>query len=68
MALYVPYMATAVALIPSSVEVLSRASKLNDQISGEVFGLNLPAFLTPKANQGGFIVSHDDPGVGPADK
>ena len=51
-----------------AVELLGCDPELHDQVAGQVLRLGLPALLAPKPNQGGFIVSHDDPGIGAADE
>jgi hypothetical protein len=40
-----------VSLIPAPVEVLGCAPNLDDQISRQVLGFDLAAFLTPEAQQ-----------------
>ena len=57
-----------VALVPKPVEVLGNQPELDDQIAGEVLRLGFAAFLAPKAEEGFFIVAHDDAGVGAADE
>ena len=68
MALHVPDLPPSVALVPGPIELLGCPAKLHDEIAGEILGLGLTPFLVPEANQGGFIVAHDDSGVGAADK
>jgi hypothetical protein len=43
-------------------------AELDDEVAGEVLRLCLPPFLAPEADQGCFIVAHDDAGVGAADE
>ena len=57
-----------IALEPAPVEGLRRDPELDDEIAGEVLRLSLAAFLAPQAEQGGFIVAHNDPGIGAADE
>ena len=57
-----------VALKPEPVEVLSRKAKLHDEIGGQVLRLSFTALFSPKADEGGFVVAHDDPSVGAADE
>ena len=59
---------TGVALVPAPIEFFGHRAELNDQIFGEVFGLDLASFFPPKANEQAFVVTHDDPGVRTADK
>ena len=54
-------LAQQVSTIPSKVAETS-------QVGGQVLGLGLAALLPPEADQGGFVVAHDDPGVRAADK
>ena len=42
--------------------------ELDDEVAGQVLRLGLAPFLAPQAHQGGFIVAHDDAGVGAADE
>ena len=57
-----------VALVPMPVEGFSHEPELDDEVAGQVLRLGLAPFLAPQADQGGFIVAHDDPGVGAADE
>ena len=50
------------------IEGFGHEPELDDEVAGEVLRLGLAPFLVPEADQGGFIVAHDDPGVGAADK
>jgi hypothetical protein len=52
-----------VALIPMSVEGFSHEPELDNKVAGQVLRLGLAPFLVLQADQGGFIVAHDDPGV-----
>jgi len=51
---------------PVPVQVLGRQAELNDEIAGEILGLDLAALFPPKPEEGGFVVAHDDPGIGAA--
>ena len=57
-----------IALVPGAVELLGRAAELHNEVAGQVLRLGFAAFLAPKADQGGFIAAHDDPGVRAADE
>ena len=57
-----------IALVPVPVEVLGHGAELDDQVVREVLGLDLAALFPPQAEQGGFVVAHDDPGVRAADE
>src|SRR5262249_60711312 len=48
------------ALVPSSIEVFGREPELDDEIAGEVLGLDLAPFFAPEAEQSGLIAAHDD--------
>jgi hypothetical protein len=57
-----------VALVPMPVERFGHHAELDDEVAGEVLRLDLAPFLLPEADEGAFIVAHDDPGVGAADE
>jgi hypothetical protein len=57
-----------VALVPMPVEGFGHEPELDDEVAGQVLRLGLPPFLEPEADQGGFIVAHDDAGVRAADE
>ena len=57
-----------IALIPGPIEGLGREPELDDEVAGEVLGLDLAALLAPEAEQGGLVIPHDDPGVRAADE
>ena len=57
-----------VALVPAPVQVLGDGAELDDQVVGEVLGLDLAALLPPQPNERGLIVAHDDAGVRAADE
>jgi hypothetical protein len=50
------------------IEGLGDDPELDDEVAGEVLRLGLAAFLAPEAQECGFIVAHDDPGVRAADE
>jgi hypothetical protein len=60
----------SIGLIPPtpSVQVLSRDTKLDDEIARQVVGLDLATFLLPEPKEGSLIIAHDDPGVRTTDK
>jgi hypothetical protein len=64
----VPDGVASVALVPTSVELLSDGAELDDQIVREVLRLNLAALLARQANEVDFVVAHDHPGVRAADE
>ena len=57
-----------VALVPVPVEVLGHDPELDDQVCRKVLGIDLAALFPPKAEEGSFVIAHDDPGVRPADE
>src|SRR6516162_209227 len=57
-----------IPLVPMPIEDLSRYAELDDEVAGEVLRLDLAAFLAPEADQGGFFVAHDDPGIRAAEE
>ena len=54
---------TGIDLKPASVQVLSRNTKLDDQITPQVLGLDLAALFAPKPGQGRLVGTHNDAGV-----
>jgi hypothetical protein len=67
-ALNVPDGAPGIAFVPLAIEVLGRDSELDDQVSGKVLRPDLAPLFLPKADQGLFVLAHDDAGVGAADE
>ena len=59
---------TGIGLVPAPVKVLGGQPELDNQVAGQVLRLGLTAFLPPQPQQGGFVIAHDNPGVGAADK
>ena len=57
-----------VGLIPASVKVLGHHPELDDEIAGEILGLDLAALFAPEPKQRILVIAHDDPGVRAADK
>src|SRR4029077_6572039 len=55
-----------VAFKPMPVEIFSNPPELDNEVSGQVLELGLAPFLPPEAEQGWFVRTHDDPGVGAA--
>ena len=52
-----------VALVPIPVEGFGYEAELDDEVTGQIFGPGFAPLLLPEANEGCFIVAHDDPGV-----
>src|SRR6516162_6182097 len=59
---------SGIALEPVPIEVLGHDPELDDEVAGEVREPDLAALLAPEAKEGGFVISHDDAGVGAADE
>jgi hypothetical protein len=57
-----------VALEPVPVELLGDEAQLDDQLTRKVRRLDFAALFAPEAEQGGFVATHNDPGVGAAYK
>ena len=57
-----------VAFVPVPVEGLGHDPELDDEVAGEVLGFDLAALLPPQADEGGFVIAHDGPGVRAADE
>ena len=52
-----------IALIPGAVELLGHQPKLNDELAGQVGGLDFAALFLPQPDQGSLVAAHDDAGV-----
>ena len=50
------------------VEGLGHDPELDDEVAREVLRLDFAPLLPPEAEQGRFVVAHDDPGVRAADE
>ena len=59
---------TGVGLVPAPVHLLGRKTEQDEEIAGEVLGLDFAAFFAPKPQDGSFMVAHNNSGVGPADE
>jgi hypothetical protein len=57
-----------IALVPLPIEVLGHEAELDDKVGRQVLRPDLAALLLPQADQGLFVLSHDDAGVGTADE
>jgi hypothetical protein len=66
--LYVCKDLSRIGLVPAPVKVLGHNAKLNYEIAGQVFRLNLSTLPVPQTEEGGFIIAHDDPGIRAADE
>jgi hypothetical protein len=52
----------------AGLEVFGRKAELDDEVVRKVFRLDLAPFFPPQAEEGAFVMAHDDPGVRPADE
>src|SRR6516162_8073785 len=59
---------SGIALEPVPIEVLGHDPELDDEVAGEVREPDLAALLAPGVKEGGFVIPHDDAGVGAADE
>ena len=59
---------TSIPLVPVPIEVFGHGAKLDDQVVGQVFRLDLAALLPPETNEVGLIATHDNPGIGATDE
>ena len=59
---------TGVSLIPAPVQVLGRDPQLDNEVAGQVLGVDLAQFLPPEPKEGGLVTANDDTGVGAADE
>jgi hypothetical protein len=50
------------------IEQFSRHAELDDEVAREILRLDFAPFSPPKADEGGLVVAHNDPGVGAADE
>ena len=56
------------SFVPAAVELLGGEAELDDEVVGQVFRLDFAALLPPQAEQRGFVIAHDDPGIRAADE
>src|ERR1035437_9272051 len=55
-----------IALVPGPIERLGHQAELDDEVGGQVLGVGLAALFPPEAEQGGHVVTPDDPSIGAA--
>jgi hypothetical protein len=67
-ALYVFNDLTGIAFVPLPIEVFGYQAELDDEVAGKVLRFDLASFFAPEAEEGGFIITHYDPGVRAADE
>jgi hypothetical protein len=53
---------------PASVQLFGCHAELDHQIARKVLRLGLTSFLAPQANQGCFVIAHNNPGIRAANK
>ena len=59
---------TGIALEPVPIEGLGHDPKLDNEVSGEVLGLDFAPLFAPEPDKSGFVLAHDYAGVGAADE
>jgi|GraSoiStandDraft_45_1057281.scaffolds.fasta_scaffold27806_2 hypothetical protein len=57
---------TGTGLVPAPIQFLGGNAELDDEIAGQVLGLDLSTLLPPQLDQPLFVIAHDGPGVGAA--
>ncbi len=57
-----------IALEPVPIEGLGCEPELDDEVSGQVLGLDLAALFPPKVAEGAFVFTHNDPSIRTADE
>jgi hypothetical protein len=65
--LYVRNEVASIPLVPMAIQLLRHGAKLDDQVPGQILGLDIAALLLPKPVQPIPVVAHDDPRVGAAE-
>jgi hypothetical protein len=58
----------AIAFVPLAIEVLGHQAELDDEVGREVLRPDLAPLFLPQAEQGLFVLAHDDAGVRAADE
>jgi hypothetical protein len=56
------------ALVPAPVQAPGRCPELDNQIAGEVLRLDFAPLFPPQPKEGGFVIAHDNPGIGTPNK
>ena len=59
---------SGVAFEPVPIEGFGHRPELDNEVAREVLRLDFAALFPPEAEQGGFVIAHDDPGVRAADE
>jgi hypothetical protein len=58
--------ASGIAFVPLAIELLGHQPELDDQVGRQVLRSDLAALFLPEADQGLFVLAHNDAGVGAA--
>jgi hypothetical protein len=57
-----------IAFVPLAIEVLGHEAELDYEVARQVLRSDLPPFLLPQADQGFFVLAHDDARIRAADE
>jgi hypothetical protein len=52
-----------ISLVPAAVQVLSRNTKLDYEITRQIFRLDFTALFPPEPEEGSLIIAHNDSGI-----
>jgi hypothetical protein len=55
-----------ITFVPMPIESLRCHPELDKEVAGEVLRLEVPPLFPPESKQGGFVIPHNDAGVGAA--
>ena len=58
---------SGICLVPASVKCFGRQAELNEEVAGQVLGLDLAPLLPPQPQKGILVIAHDDSGIRAAD-
>jgi hypothetical protein len=53
----------SVLLVPKPIQLLRHGAKLNDEVAGQILGLDVATFFLPKPVKLFSVIAHDDSGV-----
>jgi len=59
---------TGIGLIPAPVQLLRRQPQLDNEVAGQVLRLDLAPLLPPQSEQRRLVTTHNNTGIGTADK
>ncbi len=57
-----------ILLVPVPVQLLGDGAELDQELTRQIVRFEFAALLPPKPKQRGFVITHDNSGIGPADK